>query len=108
MTSTGYFADPSRHDCAARTREFPDFHGEPVRTMEVITPTSGGLARRQLVVLSTPSEQELWEDMTARVTVASPCQADAETTMSRDTRTTGGGAVGTRSAAAPRRLTLER
>jgi hypothetical protein len=105
---TGNFADPSRRESAARTREFQNLRGEPVRTMEVITPTSGGLALRQLVVLPKPNEQELWEEMTTRVTVTSSYQADVETTMSRGTRTTGGVAVGARSTAAPLRFTLER
>ena len=44
--------------------------------MEVITSTSGGLALRQLVVLPKPNEQELWEEMTTRVTVTHPYQTD--------------------------------
>jgi hypothetical protein len=105
---TGNFADPSRRESAARTREFQNLRGEPIRTMEIITPTSGGLALRQLVVLPKPNEQELWEEMTTRVTVTSSHQADVETTMSRDTRTTSGAAVGARTTAAPLRFTLER
>lgn len=105
---TGNFADPSRRESAARTREFQNLRGEPVRTMEVITPTFGGLVLRQLVVLPKPNEQELWEEMTTRVTVTSSYRADVETTTSRDTRTTDGAAVGTRSTPAPLRFTLER
>ena len=104
----GNFADPSRRESAARTREFQNLRGEPVRTMEVITPTSGGLVLRQLVVLPKPNEQELWEEMTTRVTVTSSSRADVETTMSWDTRTTSGSAVGTQSTTAPLRFTLER
>jgi len=59
-------------------------------------------------VLPKPNEQELWEEMTTRVTVTSSSRADVETTMSWDTRTTAGGAVGTQSTAAPLRFTLER
>lgn len=59
------------------------------------------LGLRQLVTLPTPNSQELWEEMITRVTVTHPYQRDMETTMSRDTRTTGGTAVGERSTAAP-------
>lgn len=82
-------------------RGVPEPPGAPVSTMEVITSTSGGLALRQLVMLPTPNSQELWEEMITRVTVTHPYQRDMETTMSRDTRTTGGTAVGERSTAAP-------
>ncbi len=68
---------------------------------------SGGLALRQLVVLPKPNKQELWEEMTNRVTVTSSYQADVETTMSRNTRTTASAAVGTWSTAGPLRFTLE-
>jgi hypothetical protein len=105
---TGNFADPSRRESAVRTREFQNLRGEPVRTMEVITPMSSGLALRQLVVLPRPNEQELWEEMTTRVTVTSSHQADVEAMVSRETRTIGGDVVGARSTAGLLRFTLER
>ena len=63
---------------------------------------------RKSVVLPKPDEQELWEKIPTRITVTSSYQADVETTMGRDPRTTGGAAVGERSTAAPPRFTLDR
>src|SRR5205085_3223932 len=54
----GNFADASRRESAARTREFPNLRGERVRVMDVIAPTSSGLSVRQLVVLPRPHDQE--------------------------------------------------
>jgi hypothetical protein len=84
---TGNFGDASRRDSAARTREFPNFRGEPVRVMDVIAPTAGGLSVRQLIVLPKPNGQELWEETTTRVRTSSSFEAEVETTMSRETRT---------------------
>ena len=105
---TGNFADASRRESAARTRQFPNLRGQPVRAMEVITPMSGGLALRQVVVLPGPSGQELWEEMTTHIVVTSPFQTEGEMMMTRETRTTGGAVVGPRSTAAPMRFRLER
>lgn len=106
--STGNFGDASRRDSAARTREFPNFRGEPVRVMDVIAPTAGGLSVRQLVVLPKPNDQELWEETTIHVRTTSSFQADVEAVISRETRTAAGAVVGTRSTAAPIRFRLER
>ena len=76
--------------------------------MEVITPMSGGLALRQVVVLPGPSGQELWEEMTTHIVVTSPFQTEVEMMMTRETRSTGGAVVGPRSTAAPMRFRLER
>jgi len=105
---TGNFADASRRDGAARTQEFPNLRGEPVRVIDVIAPTSGGLSVRQLIVLPKPGDQELWEETTTQVRTTSSFQADVETTISRETRTVGGAVVGTRSTAAPIRFRLDR
>jgi hypothetical protein len=104
----GNFADASRRDSAARTREFPNLRGEPVRVMDVIAPTSSGLSVRQLVVLPRPNEQELWEETTTDVRTTSSIHADVETKISRETRTVAGAVVGTRSTAAPIRFRLDR
>ncbi len=106
---TGSFAeDASRRESAARTRQFPNLRGEPVRALEVITPMPGGLAMRQVVVLPGPSDRELWEEMTTHIVATSPFQTEVETMMTRETRTTGGAVVGPRSAAAHMRFRLER
>jgi hypothetical protein len=105
---TGNFAEASRRDIAAQTREFHNLRGEPVRVMDVIAPMSAGLSVRQLIVLPKPNDQELWEETTTHVRTTSSSQADVEATISRETRTVGGVVVGTRPAAAPIRFRLDR
>jgi RNA polymerase-binding transcription factor DksA len=104
----GNFAAASGRDSAARTREFHNLRGEPVRVMDVIAPTSGGLSVRQLVVLPKPNDQELWEETTTHLRTTPSGQTEVETTMSQETRTLGGAVVGTRSTAAPIRFRLDR
>lgn len=104
----GDFAEAARRDSAARTRQFQNLRGETVRVMDVIAPTSTGLSVRQLVVLSRPNDQELWEETATQVTTTSWSQADVEMTTSRETRTVAGAVVGARSTTAPVRFRVDR
>ncbi len=105
----GNFADAGRIAApAARTVEFENFRGERVRMIEIISPISGGAAVRRAVVLAQPSDRELWEETNTTVRPASYLRTDVEVVRSRETRTTAGAQVGTRSTSAPIRFSLER
>lgn len=105
----GNFADAGRIGAAAaRTVEFENFRGERVRMIEIISPISGGAAVRRAVVLAQPNDRELWEETNISVRPASYLRTDVEVVRNRETRTTAGGQVGTRSTSAPIRFSLER
>ena len=89
----GNFADAGRIGAAAaRTVEFENFRGEHVRMIEIISPISGGAAVRRAVILAQPNDRELWEETTIAVR-----PKDVEVVRNRETRTTAGAQVGTRS-----------
>jgi hypothetical protein len=105
----GNFADAARLSApAARSAEFPNFKGENVRVVEIISPVSGGVSLRRVVVLPRANDQELWEEITTIVRPASYWRSDVEVVRSRETHTTAGALVGTRSTNAPVKFTLER
>jgi hypothetical protein len=105
----GNFADAGRIAAAAgRTVEFENFRGERVRMIEIISPMSGGAALRRAVVLTQPNDRELWEETNTAVQPASYLRTDVEVVRSRETRTSAGALVGSRSTSAPVRFSLER
>jgi hypothetical protein len=105
----GNFADAGRIAAAAgRTVEFENFRGDRVRTIEIISPISGGVALRRAVVLTQPNDRELWEETNTAVRPASYLRTDVEVVRSRETRTSAGALVGSRSTPAPVRFSLER
>jgi hypothetical protein len=105
----GNFADAGRIAAAAgRTVEFENFRGERVRMIEIISPISGGAALRRAVVLTQPNDRELWEETNTAVQPASYLRTDVEVVKSRETRTSAGALVGSRSTSAPVRFSLER
>jgi len=63
---------------------------------------------RRAEVLAQPNDQELWEETTTMVRPASYWRTDVEVARSRETRTTSGALVGTPSASAPSKFSLER
>jgi hypothetical protein len=105
----GNFADAGRiAAAAARTVEFENFRGEHVRMIEIISPISGGAAVRRAMVLAQPNDRELWEETNIAVRPASYLRTDVEVVRNRETRTSAGAQVGTRSTSAPIRFSLER
>jgi hypothetical protein len=105
----GNFADAGRIGApAARTVEFENFRGEHVRMSEIISPISGGAALRRSVVLGQPNDRELWEETNIAVRPVSYLRTDVEVLRTRETRTTAGVQVGSRSTPAPIRFSLER
>ncbi len=93
---------------AARVVEFQNVRGESVRMLEVIAPTSGGVAHRRVVVLTKPNDQEAWEETATVVRPVSHWRADVEVVVTRETRTTAGALVGARAATTPLRFSVER
>jgi hypothetical protein len=105
----GNFADAGRISAAAaRSGDFPNLRGESVRAIEILSPVTGGVSLRRMVVRPLPNEQELWEEMTTIVRPASYWRIDVEVSRSRETRNTAGVVVGTPSTSAPTKFTLER
>jgi hypothetical protein len=105
----GNFADLTKLGApAARSMEFPNARGQAVRTIEIISPVTGGVNVRRVVVLAQPNEQELWEETTTIVRPVSYWRIDVEVARSRETRTTGGGLVGAPAVSAPSTFSLER
>ena len=105
----GNFTDAARlAGPAARSTEFQNLRGQSVRVLEIIGPIAGGVSLRRAVVLAQPNDQELWEETTTTVRPASYWRTDVEVARSRETRTTSGALVGTPSASAPSKFSLER
>ena len=105
----GNFAEAARlGTAAARSVEFQNVRGQSVRVIEIISPVAGAVSVRRAVVLGQPNDQELWEETTTIVRPTSYWRTDVEVARSRETRTTAGALVGTRSVSAPSRFTLER
>jgi hypothetical protein len=105
----GNFADAGRIAAAAgRTVEFENFRGDRVRMIEIISPISGGAALRRAVVLAQPNDRELWEETNTAVRPSSYLRTDVEVVRSRETRTSAGALVGSRSTPTPVRFSLER
>ncbi len=105
----GNFAEAAKVEGGvARTVEFQNFRGENVRALEIIGPASGGVIRRQVVVTPRPNNQEQWEEIVTQIRPVSYWRTDVEVSAGRETRTTTGTLVGTRSTSAPARFSLER
>jgi hypothetical protein len=105
----GNFADVARMgSVAARSSEFQNLRGQGVRVLEIISPVSGGVSLRRLVVLAQPNDQELWEETTTVVRPASYWRTDVEVTRSRETRASSGAIVGAPTTSAPVKFALER
>ena len=104
----GAYADAAKVDgAAARTREFPNYRGETVRVVEVIAPTTGGVAHRRVVVTPRPNGQEQWEETTTVIRPVTFWRTDVEMTGARDTRAAGA-AAGPRTPMNPLRFSVER
>ena len=105
----GNFAEAARlGTAAARSVEFQNVRGQNVRVIEIVSPVAGGVSVRRAVVLGQSNDQELWEETTTIVRPTSYWRTDVEVVRSRETRTTAGALVGTRSVSAPSTFTLER
>lgn len=105
----GNFTDAARLAApAARSTEFQNLRGQSVRVLEIVSPIAGGVSLRRAVVLAQPNDQELWEETTMMVRPASYWRTDVEVTRRRETRMTSGALVGTPSASAPSKFSLER
>lgn len=105
----GNFTEAARLTAAtARSAEFQNLRGQSVRVIEIMSPVPGGVSLRRVVVLGQPNDQELWEETTTIVRPVSYWRTDVEVARSRATRTTSGAIVGTPSASAPSKFTLER
>jgi hypothetical protein len=105
----GNFTEAGRLTVAtARSAEFQNVRGQTVRVIEIMSPVPGGVSLRRMVVLGQPNDQELWEETTTIVRPVSYWRTDVEVARSRATRTTSGAMVGTPSASAPSKFTLER
>jgi len=104
----GNWDDAARGAGAARVVESQNLRGESLRILEIVAPAAGGVAHRRVVVLSRPNDQEVWEETTTVIRPASYWRADVEVVVARETRTTAGALVGSRSTAAPLRFSVER
>ena len=104
----GNFADAARiQGGTARSIEFPNFRGDTGRILEILTPLSGGVGMRRVVILPRPNDQELWEETSLLLRPVSYWRTDAELTTTRQTRTSTGAPVGAPSAQGPTRFSLE-
>lgn len=109
LFQAGNFSDAARLSApAARSMEYQNLRGQSVRVIEIISPLSGGVSLRRAVVLAQPNDQELWDETTTIVRPTSYWRTDVEVARSRETRTTSGAVVGTPSASAPGKFTIER
>jgi hypothetical protein len=93
---------------AARSVEFENYRGDPVRVVETISPVSGGVHHRRLVVLAPPNARERWEETATVVRPVSYWRTDVEVTRSLESRTPAGALAGTRSSSGPFTFSLER
>lgn len=104
----GNFADAGRIDGpAARSREFENFRGDKVRSLEIVTPTSDGVTVRRVLVIAGPGNQEQWEELTVAIRPVSYWRSDVEAKGTRELRTPGAAATG-RTTIGPARFSLER
>lgn len=105
----GNFADVARLTApAARSTEFSNVRGQRVRVLEILSPVTGGMSLRRTVVVTQPNDQESWEETTTIIRPVSYWKTDVEVSRNRETRTTTGSLVGSPSAAAPAKFSLER
>jgi hypothetical protein len=93
---------------AVRSLEYQNLRGEPVRVVEVLAPTGGGVALRRLVALTSAPDREQWEETVTTVRSLSFTRVEVEVARTQETRTAAGVAVGPRSPAAPARFTIDR
>ena len=105
----GNFTEAVRLSAAtARSTEFQNLRGQTVRMIEIMSPVSGGVSLRRVVVLGQPNDQELWEETTTIVRPVSYLRTDVEVARNKATRTTSGAVVGTPTVSTPSKFTLER
>jgi hypothetical protein len=105
----GNFAEAGRLDRPAmRSLEYQNLRGEAVRVVEVLVPMGGGIVLRRLVAVARPNDQEQWEETVTTVRPVSFLRTEVEMALARETRTTAGVVVGTPSASAPVRFTIDR
>jgi hypothetical protein len=103
------FADTAKVETGAvRSVEYLNYRGETVRLVETIASGVSGLVIRRLIVLPKPNSQEQWEETVTQIRPVSFYRTDVEIATSRETRTTAGAAVGTRTTSAPAKLSVER
>jgi hypothetical protein len=75
----GNFADAARLvAAAARSTEFQNLRGQSVRVIEIISPVSGGVSLRRVVVLSQPNDQAVGRNDDDRPTDISYWRTDVE------------------------------
>jgi hypothetical protein len=109
LFEAGNFPEAARLSAAtARSTEYQNLRGQAVRIIEIMSPVSGGVSLRRLVVLGQPNDQELWEETTTIVRPVSYMRTDVEVARSRATRSTSGALVGTPTVSAPSKFALER
>jgi hypothetical protein len=105
----GNFAEAARPSLpAARSMEFPNFQGQSVRVLEIVSPVSGGVSVRRAVAVAQPNDQELWEETTTTVRPSSYWRTDVEVARTRQARMTSGAPVGTPTVSTPITFSLER
>jgi hypothetical protein len=106
----GRFVEAGQVDggAAARTREFENFRGERMRMLEVVAPVTSGVSIRRVLVAPRPGSQEQWDEVSVAARVPSYWRTEVDMTGSRELRTTAGAPVGTRTALAPGKVSLER
>jgi hypothetical protein len=109
LFEAGNFPEAARLSAAtARSTEYQNLRGQAVRIIEIMSPVSGGVSLRRLVVIGQPNDQELWEETTTIVRPVSYMRTDVEVARSRATRSTSGALVGTPTVSAPSKFALER
>jgi hypothetical protein len=105
----GNFAEAARlGTAAARTSEYTNFRGQAVRVLELMSPVSGGVSLKRVVVLSQTKDQDLWEETTTTIRPVSYWKTDVEVARSRLHRTPAGAMVGTPTVSTPAKFSLER
>jgi hypothetical protein len=78
-----------------------------VRVLELVTPTATAIDWRGVVVVAPPGAAEQWDETTLRLKPVSYWRTDAELTIARETRATGG-AAGQRAVTGPVTFSVER
>ena len=105
----GNFAEAARATGpVARSVEFENIRGEPVRVLEITAPLAGAIEQRRLVVVTVPGGQEVWEETSIQVRPISYWQSDVNLSVARDTRTAAGAIVGTRAITGPITFSVDR
>jgi len=103
----GEFAETARAEPVARATEYENLRGETVRVLELVSPTTGAIDWRRVVVVAPPGAPEQWDETTLRLKPVSYWRTDAELTITRETRSPGG-AAGQRAVTGPVSFSVER